>query len=241
MVDSVAAASGNALAAAGVNRAGGNGGFNQNTARQPSSQAATAQQNSNTRQTSATQGASASQRSSGIGSQNKLTEAQRERVQELQQRDREVRQHERAHQVAGGSVAGSAQFSYTQGPDGQRYATSGEVSIDTSTEDDPRETIAKMQTVIRAALAPAEPSSQDQKVAAQARAQLAQAQQELNRQQASGGGQQGPLDGNGITIAQNEGSRAPSQPGNQRAGVQAFEQARALGSEQASELIRTTA
>ena len=54
----------------------------------------------------------------------------------------------------------------------KRYAIGGEVQIDTSKEKTPQETIRKMQIVIRAALAPAEPSSQDLKVAQLARSQL---------------------------------------------------------------------
>ena len=91
-------------------------------------------------------------------------------VQELQVRDREVRAHEAAHQSAGGSVTGGAKFTFVVGPDGRRYAVGGEVSIDVSAVPGEAEaTIQKMQTVIRAALAPANPSSQDQAVAAAAR------------------------------------------------------------------------
>jgi hypothetical protein len=243
MVDNVSAASPNALAAAGVYRASSNAGRAQNTAQQQQqTNQPTARQNGTVRQASAPQATSATQRSTGIGARNQLSEAQRERVQELQQRDREVRRHERAHQAAGGSVTGAAQFTYTQGPDGQRYAIAGEVSIDTSTEDNPRDTIAKMQTVIRAALAPAEPSSQDQQVAAQARAQLAQAQQQLSEQQTAGGGQQGQIDGSAITIAQGEGSRETSQTGNQQTAVQAFEQTQARAdANRTQDIIRTTA
>ena len=251
MVDNVTAASPTALTAAGVNRASGKAGVVQNAARQQAAQGQPAQQQNSVQQNSsarpaqaaqATQHTSATQRGTGTVGQNQLTQAERERVQELQQRDREVRQHERAHQAAGGSVTGSAQYTYTQGPDGRRYAIAGEVSIDTSTEYDPRETIAKMQTVIRAALAPAEPSSQDRQVAAQARAQLAQAQKQLSQQQTSGGGQQGRLDGNGITIAQNAGSRESSQADNPQAVIQAFEQTQSgVDISRAQELIRTTA
>ncbi len=51
---------------------------------------------------------------------------------------------------------------------------------------DPQATIAKMQQVQRAALAPAEPSAQDRQVAARAQQKMAAAQQELNHSQVSG-------------------------------------------------------
>ncbi|MFT5728574.1 MAG: hypothetical protein ACI8PB_002728 [Desulforhopalus sp.] len=98
----------------------------------------------------------------------------------LKARDVEVRTHEQAHlSAAGGYATGGASFSYQKGPDGQSYAVGGEVGIDLSQESDPSATIQKMQTVKRAALAPASPSSTDRQVAAQAEAIAAQARQEV--------------------------------------------------------------
>ncbi|PVB62581.1 hypothetical protein DCO57_06750 [Labrenzia sp. 011] len=113
-----------------------------------------------------------------------LNEAEEEQVDELAQRDREVRAHEQAHARAGGAHAGAPSYTFQQGPDGKRYAVGGEVQIDTSKERTPEATIRKMQTVIRAATAPAEPSSQDLKVAQQARGQLAEAQAERRKEAA---------------------------------------------------------
>jgi hypothetical protein len=63
------------------------------------------------------------------------------------------------------------------------YAVSGEVQIDSAPIDgNPEATIAKMETVIRAALSPQDPSAQDSRVAAQARAAKAEAQAELQKQ-----------------------------------------------------------
>lgn len=101
-------------------------------------------------------------------------------IAELATRDREVRTHEQAHAAVGGSYAGAPSYTYTHGPDGQRYAVGGEVSIDTSAvAGDPQATLSKMEIVVRAALAPAEPSAQDLRVAAQAQAQMVQARGEL--------------------------------------------------------------
>jgi hypothetical protein len=109
-----------------------------------------------------------------------LTPAQAQLVSELQSRDREVRAHEAAHQAAGGGLVGSASFTYEQGPDGHSYAVGGEVPVDlSSVPGDPQATIARMALVRAAALAPAQPSGQDQAVAAAAAAIAAQAQQEL--------------------------------------------------------------
>jgi len=98
-------------------------------------------------------------------------------IDALKKRDAEVKAHEKAHQSAGGPYAGAATYTYQQGPDGNKYAIGGEVSIDASPiRNDPKATATKMQVVERAALAPAHPSSQDLHVAAQAAAALSQAQ-----------------------------------------------------------------
>jgi len=113
-----------------------------------------------------------------------LADAELQQIRELKQRDQEVRAHEQAHASTGGSYAGSANFTYQQGPDGVRYAVGGEVPVDVSkVANDPAATISKMEQVQRAALAPAEPSSQDRQVAAQAGQVAAQALTELSEQQ----------------------------------------------------------
>ena len=108
---------------------------------------------------------------------------ERQDVEQLKRIDREVRAHETAHAAVGGQLAGAPQLSFTTGPDGKRYAVSGEVSIDTSkVANNPQATIDKMLQVQRAALAPASPSSQDLKVAAIANQVANQARVELNLQ-----------------------------------------------------------
>ncbi|NVK24917.1 MAG: hypothetical protein HWE10_08310 [Gammaproteobacteria bacterium] len=105
--------------------------------------------------------------------------AEQKVIDQLEDRDREVKTHEQAHAAVGGALAGAPSYQYQTGPDGKRYAVGGEVSIDVSVENDPEETIRKMQTVQAAALAPAEPSAQDRKVAAQASRNIAEARAEL--------------------------------------------------------------
>ncbi|MBN2887524.1 MAG: hypothetical protein JXM75_12550 [Chromatiaceae bacterium] len=102
-------------------------------------------------------------------------------VQKLSQRDLEVRTHEQAHVAAGGQyVTSGPSYDYQTGPDGRRYAIGGEVGIDTSPiPGDPEATVEKARVLIRAALAPAEPSSQDQRVAASARSMEVEASSEL--------------------------------------------------------------
>ena len=114
-----------------------------------------------------------------------LTEDERAQVDELKQTDRKVRAHEQAHAAAGGAYASSPSYEYENGPDGNRYAIGGEVSIDVSpVSGDPEATIQNMEIVKRAALAPAEPSPQDRAVAAQADQTRLKAQAELREQRA---------------------------------------------------------
>lgn len=101
-------------------------------------------------------------------------------IQELSARDKEVRDHEQAHQAVGGQYAGAMEFTYQRGPDGKRYTVGGEVSIDVSkVAGDPQATMNKANQVRRAALAPAEPSAQDRQVAALASQMYIEAQVEL--------------------------------------------------------------
>jgi len=118
-----------------------------------------------------------------------LTPEEQKQVEELENRDREVRAHEQAHlAAAGGYARGGPSFTYQRGPDGKTYAVGGEVPIDLSpVANDPQATLRKAETIQRAALAPAEPSGPDRQVAAQAVALAAKARQELaDRSQETG-------------------------------------------------------
>ena len=110
--------------------------------------------------------------------------AEREQIQDLAARDREVRAHEQAHAAVAGQYGGNPTYSFVRGPDGVSYAVSGEVEIDTSPiPGDPEATLRKAQQLRRAANAPAEPSAQDGRVAAQAAQMEQEARAELREQE----------------------------------------------------------
>lgn len=125
---------------------------------------------------------------SGEQQQQKQEERQQQqqdqqRIQEMKDRDMEVRVHEQAHASVGGQYAGSPSYSYEQGPDGVQYAVAGEVPIDVApVSGDPAATIDKMQQVRAAALAPAEPSGADKAIASLASQQMIEAQGDLQQQ-----------------------------------------------------------
>lgn len=101
-------------------------------------------------------------------------------TRKLSERDREVRNHERIHASIGGAHASAPSYSYQRGPDGRLYAVDGEVRIDTSpVPDDPQATLEKAEVLMRAALSVPEPSTQDRRVAAEARVMAAEARAEI--------------------------------------------------------------
>lgn len=117
-----------------------------------------------------------------------LDAAAQAEVAELRADDQRVRAHERAHQAAGGGIAGGATFSYVTGPDGKQYAVAGEVPIRVPAGRTPDEEIANARKMRAAALAPADPSAQDLAVAAQA-VRMEQSARTRKSREAPGGAQ----------------------------------------------------
>jgi len=113
---------------------------------------------------------------------NALTPEQQRQVAALRETDRKVKAHEQAHMAAGAGLVRGSSFEYQSGPDNKRYAVAGEVSIDVSPGRTPDQTIAKAQQIRAAALAPADPSTQDRRVAAAAGQMEMQARAEMGRQ-----------------------------------------------------------
>lgn len=121
------------------------------------------------------------------GSGREMSRDEQVELGELKQRDAAVRAHENAHmQALGPYRTGGATFQYETGPDGRRYAVAGEVPVDVSAEGTPEETIRKAQTVRRAALAPADPSSADRGVASDAARLEREARAEIAREERAG-------------------------------------------------------
>ena len=113
-----------------------------------------------------------------------LSESEQRELEELKRRDAEVKAHEQAHLASAGNLAqGPVNFDYETGPDGNRYAVGGDVSIDTSeVPGDPQATLLKAQKIRRAASAPVDPSPQDRAVAAEASRMEVKARMEISEQ-----------------------------------------------------------
>jgi hypothetical protein len=122
-----------------------------------------------------------------------LSDEKRQELQELRRVDSEVHRHEQAHVAAGGQhVRGGPKYEYSYGPDGKRYAVGGSVDIDSSKESEPEDTEKKMRQVKAAAMAPANPSPADYRVAQQAarkesEARMEKAEEEREENQGNGG------------------------------------------------------
>lgn len=115
----------------------------------------------------------------------RLSEEEREQVEEMKDRDREVKTHEQAHVAAAAGLAGAPVYEYQTGPDGRRYAGGGQVEVKTSGSSNPDRALREAEAVKRAATAPADPSGADQAAAARASAEI----NRLKAERASGGGE----------------------------------------------------
>ncbi len=111
-----------------------------------------------------------------------LSDEDKAKVEELKQRDAEVRAHEQAHaSAAGGLALGAPHYEYETGPDGRRYVVDGHVDIDMSPGSTPEETLAKAEKAAAAATAPAQLSTSDRAVAAKAQQMAAEARREIQQ------------------------------------------------------------
>ncbi len=142
------------------------------------------------------QAALSQERRANSGRTEEELKTEQKQIQDLAARDREVRAHEQAHAAVAGQYAGSPTYSFVRGPDGVSYAVGGSVEVDTSPiPGDPEATLRKAQQLRRAANAPAEPSSQDGRVAAQAAKMELEARAELRAKEAAEAEEQNSLRG----------------------------------------------
>ncbi len=91
----------------------------------------------------------------------------------------EIYSHELAHKMAGGHLAGAIVIE--RNGEGIPFAGHVAIKMPSLNKNNPKQTINDADTVIRAAMAPSDPSSQDYKVAAQANQIKSQAQNLQNK------------------------------------------------------------
>lgn len=116
----------------------------------------------------------------GKKSSDKLTPEQQQELTKLKKTDADVKAHEQAHLSAASGISASApSYTYEEGPDGQKYAVGGEVNVSFDETGDPEKDKASAETMKRAALAPADPSSQDRAVARNADKMIAEDEKKI--------------------------------------------------------------
>ena len=120
----------------------------------------------------------------GAGTNQELTPQEQQQLAELKQTDAQVKAHEHAHKsTAAGLTTSGPNYEYETGPDGKKYAVAGDVNVSYQKSSDPEVNLKNAQQLKAAALAPADPSSQDRKVAMQADREIAKARQEIMEEQ----------------------------------------------------------
>jgi hypothetical protein len=117
----------------------------------------------------------------GASASGKNGEADAEAIAKLERTEREVVAHENAHKAAAGRFGSAPHYTYTTGPDGKRYISGGDVRVHTPATDDPEEALRNARQVMRAALAPGDPSGADIAAAASAAATAAEASARITR------------------------------------------------------------
>ena len=95
-----------------------------------------------------------------------IRERQKQKDDLIQKNYNHIYAHELAHKIAGGSFAGA--ISIEKNSDGIPIAGQVPIKMPVLDKLNPQKTIEHANTVIKAALAPSDPSAQDYKVAAEA-------------------------------------------------------------------------
>lgn len=92
-----------------------------------------------------------------------------EELTALKKQDDTIKKHEQVHYSVARQYSELPTFQYQKGSDGNRYVVKGEVNFKMiSSDDSPDAAIKKMQQIYLAALAPADPSTDDLTLAIQA-------------------------------------------------------------------------
>ncbi len=117
-------------------------------------------------------------------SQDLMDNTDKERIRDLEERDRKVRQREEAHVRAAGLLAsGGPKYRYEIGPDGKRYAVEGHTDIKVKEGNTPEERLKNAKQAERAAQQGGAVTPQSAKVLAEARGEAQKAQQEIETEQ----------------------------------------------------------
>lgn len=107
-----------------------------------------------------------------LAGNDRLDPDQYDMVKRLEQVERDVVMHEKAHQASGGFSVGAVYYSYTMGPDHRYYATGGNVQYKLPHAGTPESMLRSFEGLKNAALASRGASGQDKRMAAMAQAKI---------------------------------------------------------------------
>ncbi len=130
--------------------------------------------------------------------------AEEEKVRDLEERDRQVRQREEAHARAAGNLAkGGPRYTYEIGPDGKRYAVEGHTEIQVKSGNTPEERLRNARRAQQAARAGGGMTPQSARVANEAKREAEKAREEIEEER-SGDTQDSPSAVDGRAILRSE-------------------------------------
>src|SRR5574344_3094 len=113
-------------------------------------------------------------------STDELTDSEKQQSTQLKITDAKVKAHENAHKAAAAGLSTDGpNYEYETGTKEKKYAVGGDVNVSYQHSSDPQQNLQNAQTLKAAALAPADPSSQDKRVASNADREIAKARQEI--------------------------------------------------------------
>jgi len=107
-----------------------------------------------------------------LAGNSRLDPDQYDMVKKLEQVEREVVMHEKAHQATGGTSVGAVSYQYTMGPDQRYYATGGNVEYKLPFAGTPESMMRAFKGLKTSALSSTDASKQDARMAAMAEAKI---------------------------------------------------------------------
>lgn len=115
-----------------------------------------------------------------LAGNSRLDQDQYDMVKRLEQIEREVVMHEKAHQATAGTAAGAVSYIYTMGPDYRYYATGGNVDIKLPYAGTPESMLRAFEGLKRSATSVSDGSGQDNRMAAMAEAKIAEIKDKIS-------------------------------------------------------------
>jgi hypothetical protein len=103
---------------------------------------------------------------SQVKTENSADIAMKNKIARLEMREKEIIEHERTHMAVGGNLASSVSYVYTNGPDGKRYISGGQVDMKMPSGGGLNNLLSGLRRIKSAATSVGDPSGTDLQTAA---------------------------------------------------------------------------